>query len=314
MRTIGNSDLETYPLALGTNSFGWSSDAAESEKVLDAFTSAGGNFLDTADSYSFWIPGNSGGESEAIIGDWMKSRGNRDSVIVATKVAGHPQFVGLAPATVAAAADASLRRLQTDHIDLYLAHHDDESTPLVETLTAFQELVDAGKVRYVGISNYTADRVAEWLRVAQENGFDLPVALQPPYNLVQRRAFEQTLAPLVAEHDLGVFAYPALASGFLTGKYRTAADAETTIRGGWLGDYLTADGFGVITALDTVAQAHAISTSTAALAWLLAKDVVTAPLAGARTADQVPELVAATDVRLTDAEVVYLDEASAPFA
>ena len=188
MSTLGNSGIEVFPLNLGGNTFGWTSDEATSFQVLDAFTEAGGNFVDTADGYSAWVPGNSGGESETIIGKWLAARGNRDSVVIATKVSQHPQFRGLAAATVAAAADASLARLGTDRIDLYYAHFDDRDTPLEETVGAFDALVKAGKVRAVGVSNYTGDRIREWFEIARRNDFALPVAVQPHYNLVTREA------------------------------------------------------------------------------------------------------------------------------
>ncbi len=189
MTSIGHSDLDVFPLNLGGNTFGWTSTRDESFAVLDAFAAGGGNFVDTADGYSAWVPGNTGGESETIIGEWMTARGNRDDIVVATKVSQHPQFTGLAAATVAAAADASLARLATDHIDLYYAHFDDASVPLAETVGAFNDLVVAGKVRYVGVSNYSADRIEEWISIAAREGYVLPVALQPHYNLVRREPY-----------------------------------------------------------------------------------------------------------------------------
>jgi aryl-alcohol dehydrogenase-like predicted oxidoreductase len=314
VRSIGNSDLKTFPIALGGNTFGWTSDRAESEKVLDAYAAAGGNFIDTADGYSAWAPGNSGGESESIIGGWLQSRGNRDSMLIATKAGTHPAFKGLAPATIAAAADASLQRLKTDRIDLYYAHFDDPAVPLVETLAAFEDLLKAGKIRHIGVSNYSAGRLAEWVRMAEENGFTQPVALQPHYNLVARRNFEQTLAPLARAQGWAVFPYWSLASGFLTGKYRSAADAGASVRGAGAAQYFTEEGFGVIAALDSVASARGISVTTAALAWLLAKPGITAVLASARTVEQLPDLLAAAETVLAPEETAALDAASAGFA
>src|SRR5690606_9385267 len=232
MRRIGDSDLEIYPLGLGGNVFGFTADKATSERVLDAFVPAGGNHIDTADSYSAWAPGNKGGESETIIGEWMRSRRNRDSLIIATKVAAHPEFKGLAPDNIARAAEASLRRLQTDRIDLYYAHYDDEGRSIEEIATAFDRLVRDGKVRCIGISNVQPPRITEWIRFARENGLAVPVALQPEYNLVARRNYEQNVAPLAKAEGLGVLPYFGLAAGFLTGKYRTQADLEGRARGG----------------------------------------------------------------------------------
>ncbi len=311
MTSIGHSDLDVFPLNLGGNTFGWTSTRDESFAVLDAFAVGGGNFVDTADGYSAWVPGNTGGESETIIGEWMTARGNRDDIVVATKVSQHPQFPGLAAATVAAAADASLARLATDHIDLYYAHFDDASVPLAETVGAFNDLVVAGKVRYVGVSNYSADRIEEWISIAEREGYALPVALQPHYNLVRREPYETELAPVVAEHDLGVMPYFSLASGFLSGKYRTAADLAGKARGKGAGQYLDERGLRVIDALDAIAVARGVSVPTTALAWLRAKPGIVAPIASATTPAQVAELVAAASVDLTPQEVAALDAASA---
>lgn len=311
MTSIGHSDLDVFPLNLGGNTFGWTSTRDESFAVLDAFAAGGGNFVDTADGYSAWVPGNTGGESETIIGEWMAARGNRDDIVVGTKVSQHPQFTGLAAATVAAAADASLARLATDHIDLYYAHFDDASVPLAETVGAFNDLVVAGKVRYVGVSNYSADRIEEWISIAEREGYALPVALQPHYNLVRREPYETELAPVVAEHGLGVMPYFSLASGFLSGKYRTAADLAGKARGKGAGQYLDERGLRVIDALDAIAVARGVSVPTTALAWLRAKPGIVAPIASATTPAQVAELVAAASVDLTPQEVAALDAASA---
>jgi aryl-alcohol dehydrogenase-like predicted oxidoreductase len=312
MARIGTSDLEIFPLGLGGNTFGGRTDAAASEEVLDAFVAGGGNFIDTADSYSHWVPGNRGGESETVLGEWMRRRGNRSQVVIATKVAGHPEFKGLAPDTIARAADASLQRLQTDYIDLYYAHHDDPSTPVAEMAKAFDALVRAGKVRHVAISNLPPDRIAEWMRLARENGLALPVALQPQYSLVSRHDYEQKLAPLADVHELAVFPYFALANGFLTGKYRTPADLEGSSRGDGVAPYLNSNGLRLSDG--EVALASGAVMATVALAWLLAKPTITAPLASATSPAQLAELLAVPDLRLSDGEVAALDEASRPFA
>lgn len=313
MTTIGSSDLTVFPLALGGNTFGWTSDEPSSRAVLDAFVAGGGDLIDTADAYSAWVPGNSGGESETIIGRWMADAGNRSDVVIATKVSQHPEFRGLSARTVAAAADASLARLGTDYIDLYYAHYDDENTPLEETVAAFDALVTAGKVRYVGISNFTAERVSEWVGIARRNGFAAPVALQPHYNLVHRFAFEQHLAPVAERNDLGVLPYYGLASGFLTGKYRTTADLDQSSRGAGAKSYLTDEGLGVVSALATVADARGVAIASVALAWLLARPTVVAPIASARTIDQLPDLLEGARLELTASEIALLDNASAGF-
>jgi len=314
MRRIGGSDLEIYPLGLGGNTFGNTTDQEASERVLDAFIDAGGNHIDTADSYSAWVPGNRGGESETILGEWMRSRKNRHSLVLATKVGAHPEFKGLAPENIVRAAEASLRRLQTDYVDLYYAHYDDEGRPIEEIAPAFDRLVRDGKVRYVAILNFEPSRSEEWIRFARENGLAVPVALQPEYNLVARRNYEANVAPLAEAEGLGVLPYFGLASGFLTGKYRTPADLEGRPRGRSVAKYLNDDGLRVISALETVAAAREAAIATVALAWLLAKPTVTAPLASATRVEQLAELMAAPGLELTADEVERLDEASAPFA
>ena len=313
MTAIGSSDLTVFPLALGGNTFGWTSDEGSSRDVLDAFVSGGGDLIDTADSYSAWVPRNSGGESESIIGRWMADRGNRSDVVIATKVSQHPEFRGLSATNVAAAADASLARLGTDYIDLYYAHFDDENTPLEETVAAFDALVTAGKVRYIGISNFSAERVSEWVGIARRNGFAAPVALQPHYNLVHRSDFEKHLAPVAERAELGVLPYFGLAAGFLTGKYRTTADLGQSNRGAGAKDYLTDEGLGVVSALATIADARGVAIASVALAWLLARPTVVAPIASARTLAQLPDLLEGARLELTGSEIALLDEASAGF-
>lgn len=309
MTKIG-SDLDVFPLALGGNTFGWTSDEATSHQVLDGFLAAGGNLIDTADGYSAWAPGNSGGESETIIGSWLAARGNRDQVVLATKVSQHPQFRGLAASNVAAAADASLKRLGTDFIDLYWAHYDDPKTPIEETAGAFDALVKAGKVRAIGVSNYTGDRIREWFAAARREGFTLPVAVQPHYNLVARAGYERDIAPVAAEENLAVVPYYALASGFLTGKYKTADDLAGAARGGAAANYLNEHGLAVITRLEEIAGAHGVTPATVALAWLRGRPNVIAPIASARVPEQLPALTTLID--LTAEERTALDEARIP--
>lgn len=311
MTRLGTSDLDVFPLALGANTFGWTCDEAGSHAVLDAFTAAGGNLVDTADVYSAWAPGNSGGESETVIGSWLARTGRRDDLLVATKVSQHPDFPGLSPATVAAAADASLARLGTDHIDLYYAHFDDADTPVADTVAAFARLQQAGKVRHVGISNYTADRVQEWVAAATEQGVPLPVALQPHYNLVHRRGFERDLAPVAAALGVGVLPYFSLASGFLSGKYRSRADFEGAARGGTAQQYLSDGALTTLGVLDEIAADRGIALTTIALAWLRRRPTVVAPIASARTPEQLQALLASATTDLTDDESHRLDAASA---
>jgi aryl-alcohol dehydrogenase-like predicted oxidoreductase len=314
MPLIGNSDLDAYPLSLGGNTFGWTTDEDQSFAVLDAYAAAGGNFIDTSDSYSAWAPGHSGGESETIIGSWLTSRGNRDRVIIATKVSRHPQFRGLKAATIAGAADASLKRLGTDHIDLYFAHYDDPSTPLEETVAAFGELQKAGKIRHVGVSNYTSARLSEWIAAAQAGGWPLPVSLQPHYNLVARQPYEAELAPVVAEYGLGVVPYFALAAGFLTGKYRTQEDLQGRARGQMAGGYFSPAGLRVLSAMDEVAAAHDVRLACVAIAWLLTRPGIVAPIASATSIAQLADLTAGATLQLTPDEVGALDDASSAVA
>ncbi|RFA11337.1 alcohol dehydrogenase [Subtercola boreus] len=311
MTRIGSSDLDVFPLSLGGNVFGWTADRDTSFDILDAYTAAGGDFIDTADSYSAFAPGNHGGESETIIGEWMTARGNRDGIVVATKVSRHPDFLGLAAANIRAAADASLGRLQTDVIDLYFAHFDDEETPLEETAGAFDDLVKAGKVRYIALSNYSPERIEEYFAVARANGFALPVALQPHYNLVHRNDFEDTLAPIAERENLGVVPYYSLASGFLTGKYRSKDDLGDSPRASGAAKFVSTQGLAIIDALDEIGRAHGASITTTALAWLLAKPTVVAPIASASKPSQVADLVAVANVTLTPDEVAALDTVSA---
>ncbi|QGF23158.1 aldo/keto reductase [Raineyella fluvialis] len=313
MASIPTLETEIFPLNLGGNTFGWTSDRVGSEAVLDAFVTAGGNFIDTADSYSAWVPGNRGGESEEIIGDWMAARGNRDDLVIATKVGALQGRKGLAPDNVRAAVDDSLRRLRTDRIDLYYAHYDDTERPIEEIAATFDALVRDGRIRAIGMSNITPERMRAWLDAAAAEGLTAPVALQPEYNLVARHRYETGYAPIAASAGLAVFPYYALASGFLSGKYRTPEDLQRSVRGRRAEGHLNADGLGVVDALVAVAEEHGVAPATVALAWLLAKGV-TAPIASARTTQQLPDLVAAAALTLTQEQVAALDKASAPFA
>ncbi|MFF2277620.1 aldo/keto reductase [Agromyces sp. NPDC058126] len=311
---IGASDLEIAPLSLGTNVFGWTADRDATFAVLDAFTAGGGNFLDTADGYSAWVPGNTGGDSERLIGEWIASRGARDDVVIATKVSTHPEFTGLAAANIHAAADASLQRLGTDVIDLYYAHFDDAETPLEETVAAFSELVDAGKVRAIGISNYSPERIDEWFRVTEANGFHRAVALQPHYNLVERDFETNGLRVRAEREGLAVFPYFSLAKGFLAGKYRTEADVTAegaSVRAGGAAPYLGERGNRVLSALDEIAAAHAASVASVSLAWLRQQPTVVAPIASARSVEQLGDLLASIRLELTPAELAALADASA---
>ncbi|MFD9793194.1 aldo/keto reductase [Streptomyces sp. NPDC059070] len=311
LRPLGASDLSVFPLALGGNVFGWSADETASFAVLDAYTAAGGNFVDTADTYSSWFPGNEGGESETIIGKWLAARGNREDVVVATKVGAHPKFKGLAAPTVKAAAEESLRRLGTDYIDLYYTHFDDESVPVEEIVTTLDQLVREGKVRAVAASNISPERLQDSLDFADREGLAKYVALQPRYNLVSRGSYEGRLQDTAARSGLAAVPYPALASGFLTGKYRPGASVAS-VRAEGAGQHLATErGQKVLAALDRIARERDAEIATVALAWLAAQPTVVAPIASARTVDQLPALVAVADLELTDAELSELKTASA---
>jgi aryl-alcohol dehydrogenase-like predicted oxidoreductase len=311
MMKLGTSDLNVYPLCLGGNTFGWTANEQESFEVLDAYAAAGGNFIDSADAYSHWIPGNSGGESETILGNWMKARGNRDSIVIATKLGMLPGFTALTADNIATAVDNSLRRLQTDYIDLYYAHKDDPDTDQLETMTAFDALVKAGKVRNIAASNYSADRLQSALDVADANDLTKFVALQNLYNLIERSAYEGALRDVVARNNLVSLPYYSLAKGFLTGKYRVKGETESG-RAAGAEVYLDTNGPKVLAAMDTVAAAHGVSLTTLALAWVSAQPTIATPIASARVVSQLPDLLAMSNVTLTAAEIALLDAASAP--
>lgn len=312
-RPLGRSGLQVQPIAFGGNVFGWSADERATFALLDAFVEAGFNLVDTADAYSAWVPGNQGGESETLIGRWFKHSGKRDKVLIATKVAKWKERPGLSPENIAAAVEDSLRRLQADVIDLYQAHEDDESTPLEATLAAFGRLIEQGKVRAIGASNYSATRLRDALAVSAQYNLPRYETLQPEYNLYDRAGYERELAPVVAEHGLGVIGYYSLASGFLTGKYRTPADAaKSSARGqAVVKQYLNARGLRILAALDDVAAKHSATPTQVSLAWLMAQPNIAAPIASATTVEQLQELLAAARLSLSADELRQLDQASA---
>jgi aryl-alcohol dehydrogenase-like predicted oxidoreductase len=309
---IGTTDLDVARLCLGGNPFGWTADEATSFAVLDAYADAGGNFVDTADMYSNWVAGNHGGESETIIGRWMRSRGNRDHIVIATKVGALPGTDGLAPATIRRGVEASLRRLGTDHIDLYYAHVDDPETPLTDTLAAFDSLVRAGTVRYIAASNFTAERLRASLATSTREGFAPYVALQAEYNLVQRDAYETDLAPTLTATGLVGLPYVALARGFLTGKYRPDGPQVDSPRATQARTHLDSNGPAVLAALDEIASTHSTTIAAVALAWLAAQPTVATPLAGARNPTQLADLIPFLTLDLAPDELALLDAATAP--
>jgi len=311
-RKLGQSVLEVAPLAFGGNVFGWSVDEKQSFALLDAFVDHGFNLIDTADAYSAWVPGNKGGESETIIGKWLKASGKRDKVLIATKVAKWQQHPGLSPININEAADDSLRRLGVDHIDLYQAHEDDPKTPLAETLHAFAGLIQKGKVRVIGASNYSAERFADALKTSQAEGLPRYESMQPEYNLMDRKAYEAHMEPVILKERVGVISYYSLASGFLTGKYRSEADlAKSAARGGAAKKYLNARGKKVLDALDEVAGRHNGKPVEVALAWLMARPGITAPIASATTVEQLGEIARAAELNLSREDISLLDQASA---
>jgi aryl-alcohol dehydrogenase-like predicted oxidoreductase len=312
VRDLPGTDLEVSEICLGGNVFGWTADRDASFAVLDAFLDGGGNFIDSADSYSAFAPGNSGGESETVIGEWLAARpGARERVVIATKVGKHPAHVGLAPANIHAAADASLARLGTDRIDLYYAHEDDASTPIEDSLAAFGELIEAGKVRYVAASNYTAPRLAEALALAERESLPRYVALQPHYSLVERDQYEGELLDLCEREGLACIPYWGLARGFLTGKYRPGGPPVDSPRAAGAAAYLNERGIAVLEALDEVAAAHDAELASVALAWLLEQPTVLSTIASARNTDQLEPLLAVVDVKLREDEIARLTAASA---
>jgi aryl-alcohol dehydrogenase-like predicted oxidoreductase len=311
-RRLGKSDLLVAPLAFGGNVFGWTIDEQTSFELLDAFAGAGFNLIDTADVYSAWAPGNTGGESETIIGRWLKRGGRREDVIIATKVGMEMRGEkGLAKAYILRSAEESLKRLGTDYIDLYQSHQDDPLTPIEETLEAYAELIRQGKVRAIGASNYSAERLRESLRLSEQNGLPRYESLQPLYNLYDREVFEAELEPLCLEQGVGVISYYSLASGFLSGKYRSESDLGKSARGGGVGKkYLNERGFRILDALDKVSERLGSTPARVALAWLIARPSVTAPIASATSLEQLNDLIEATKLELDEASLRLLGEAS----
>ena len=311
-RELGRSGLQISPLMLGGNVFGWTIDEATSFAVLDAFVAGGGNAIDTADGYSVWVPGHVGGESETIIGKWLQRRGRRDDVVIATKVGWevNAENKGLKKDYILRAVEGSLQRLQTDYIDLYQSHKDDPTTPVEETLEAYAQLVKAGKVRFIGASNFTAARLSESLAASQKHGFPRYETLQNLYNLYDREDFEQHLAPLLLQETISAIPYYGLAAGFLTGKYRDQADLQKSPRGTGVGQkYLNEKGLVLLTAIDVVAARQQATPAQVALAWLMQAPAVSAPIASATSVSQVTELLAATGLRLTAEDLATLEQA-----
>ncbi len=312
-RALGTTDVKVAPLMLGGNVFGWTADRDQSFAVLDAFVDGGGDFIDTADVYSRWAPGHVGGESETVIGEWLKRSGKREKVVLATKVGfdmGEGKQ-GLSKRYILEEAEASLRRLQTDRIDLYQSHTDDEATPIEETLEAYSRLIEQGKVRLIGASNYKGARLREAIEMAKKDGLPVYATLQPEYNLYAREGFETDLRPVVEEFGLGVVTYSSLASGFLTGKYKTKEDAKGAKREAQVGKYFDARGMRILGALAEVAGETGAAEASVALAWLMAQPTVTAPIASATSVAQLGDLLAAVELTLTAEQVGRLTEASA---
>jgi aryl-alcohol dehydrogenase-like predicted oxidoreductase len=313
LRTIGSSGLRTPRLVLGGNVFGWTAKGEDAFRILDRFAEAGGTMIDTADVYSAWAPGHKGGESESLIGEWLRRRGGKGDMLIATKVGMLPGEGGekLEPARIAAAAEASLKRLGVEAIDLYYAHQDDEKTPLADSLAAFDKLVKDGKVRVFGASNYSAERLGEALAISERDALARYEVLQNEYNLMARDKFEGPLQRLCVERNIGMLPYYGLASGFLTGKYRSAADQGKSIRGDRMAKYLNPRGFAVLAALDSVAAETNATPAQVALAWLAAQPAIAAPIASARTPEQADEIIGAMTLELSEEQVARLTEASA---
>ena len=311
-RKLGNSGLEVSKLALGGNVFGWTVDEPTAVRLLDAFVAAGGNLIDTADVYSIWVPGHKGGESETVLGNWLKRDGNRKKVLIATKVGKEmgPDKKGLSKSYIPRAAEDSLRRLQTDTIDLYQSHADDPETPLEESLEAYAQLIRQGKVRAIGASNYNAERLSMALQVSEQHGYPVYQSLQPLYNLYDRAEYETELEPFCLEKGLGVIPYFPLASGFLTGKYRSEKDLSGSARADIVRKYLDDRGFRILDALDQVARQYHSAPATVALAWLIARPGITAPIASATSLDQLNELMKSTALELDPSAVKLLNRAT----
>jgi len=312
-RKLGNSGIKLYPLAFGGNVFGWTVTESMSFTLLDAFVDAGFSLIDTADVYSRWVSGHNGGESETIIGKWVRRSGKREKVVIATKVGKEmgPNRKGLSKSYIMRAVEDSLKRLQTDYIDLYQSHADDPETPLEETFEAYAQLIKEGKVRAIGASNYAADRLSQALQVSKNKGYPAYQCLQPLFNLYDRADYERELEPLCRENGLGVICYFSLASGFLTGKYRSKADMANSVRGDMVKKYLNQRGVRILETLDRVAQQYDVTPATVALAWLINRPGITAPIASSTNLEQLSELVEATKVKLNPSSIELLNQASA---
>lgn len=310
MARIGSSNLDVFPMCFGGNVLGWTADTAASHAILDAFCAGGGNFIDTADAYSQWVTGNPGGVSENVLGEWMARRGNRKQLVIATKVGSKRDRAGLAPANIRTACDESLARLKTDYIDLYYCHRDDPNTPIADALGTLNDLVQAGKVRHIAASNYTAPRLREALDISRAHGYARFIALQPHYNLVVRKEYEGDLEALCAREGLSCFPYYSLAAGFLTGKYRSPDEVKGAAREARVGGYIDDVAWRVLSAVDAVAARHKTTNAIVALAWLLAQPTVAAPIASASRVGQVEGLLAAVNMKLTAEDLAELDIAS----
>lgn len=311
-REIGNSGINIAPFAFGGNVFGWTVDEKQSFKLLDAFVDAGLDCIDTADVYSKWVPGNKGGESEEIIGNWLKQSGKRNKVIIATKV-GKPMGEnrkGLSRKYIIQAVEDSLKRLKTDYIDLYQSHEDDTTTPVIETLETFTDLVKQGKVRAIGASNFEAGRFKDALQVSKDNGLASYECMQPEYNLYERKGYETTLEPICRERNIGVISYYSLASGFLTGKYRSEHDLSKSARGQGVKKFLNPHGYKILSALDKVAAEHNATPAAIALAWVIARKGITAPIASATSVEQLEELTKAVSIKLSSDAIDLLNSVS----
>jgi aryl-alcohol dehydrogenase-like predicted oxidoreductase len=313
-RKLGNSGIEFAPLAFGGNVFGWTADEATSFKLLDGYVDAGFSFVDTADVYSRWAPGNKGGESETVIGNWLRNGGKRDKVVIATKCGMEmaPDRKGLSRAHIVRSVDDSLKRLNTDYIDLFQSHRDDPETPQEETLQTYGELIKAGKLRAIGASNFEAKRLAEALAISKSKGLPRYESLQPHYNLCERALFEGDLEQLCLKENVGVIPYYSLASGFLSGKYRSEADLGKSMRGAGVKKYLNERGFAILAALDAAAEKLNANPTQVALAWLLQRKAITAPIVSATSLTQLHDLVASARLKLDPASVAAIDKASAP--
>ncbi|MCW5316910.1 aldo/keto reductase [Nostoc sp. KVJ3] len=311
-RKLGHSGLEVSPISFGGNVFGWTIDENSSFEILDHFMAAGGNFIDTADVYSKWVPGNIGGESETILGKWLKQRGHRDQVVIATKV-GNDMGVkgkGLSRKHILEAVEDSLQRLQTDYIDLYQSHIDDETTPLEETLETYGELIRQGKVRAIGASNYSGSRLLQALEISRQHGYPRYESLQPRYNLYDRDGYEQDLQQICQEHGIGVISYSSLCSGFLSGKYRSEEDLSISLRGNSVKRYLNPRGFEILKAIDQVAKTYNSTPTQVSLAWLIANPTITSPIVSATKVEQLNEIVKAVNIKLDQDAIDLLNQAS----